>query len=412
MDMKALAKSKRAHSLHHSKKHHPNPVLKAPSSSSGDKKPVGKQAKEKPTQSHGARPLPSNWDRYNEDFNLGSEDTAQTSSSQPTEVVMPKSKGADYGHLISEATAQSQANYSSDVLSLFDDVIHDFTQDFGPMLAAKGQSILSWIADDSFEFESKTSSNFEAPFLSLNLNALAEQLGKAKLSERLFLEPDLLPPELLGDESQACGEGNDSQTAVAIDTGTSTLSYKQEGSKNFEQFGEPSSFTTTSGNLSVQTSEGLEPIKQIKDDTFQSQGNYRSISSNPVSERIADSTSGNPPIFEAVSAEAELDMLLSSFNETELLGSSSTASTGIPSTAAASADTLKKGTDIMKPATTPVNVYDGIDDLLKETSRLIKTEGKQTSQMVTPSPDDISSAMNPTSKSKLHDDFDSWLDTI
>ncbi|KAL0362408.1 UNVERIFIED_CONTAM: hypothetical protein Scaly_1196000 [Sesamum calycinum] len=371
MDMKALAKSKRAHSLHHSKKHHPNPVLKAPSSSSGDKKPVGKQAKEKPAQSHGARPLPSNWDRYNEDFNLGSEDTAQTSSSQPTELVMPKSKGADYGHLISEATAQSQANYSSDVLSLFDDVIHDFTQDFGPMLAAKGQSILSWIADDSFEFESKTSSNFEAPFLSLNLNALAEQLGKAKLSERLFLEPDLLPPELLGDESQACGEDNDSQTAVAIDTGTSTLGYKQEVTRKLQKH-----------------------------------------SSNPVSERIADSTSGNPPIFEAVSAEAELDMLLSSFNETELLGSSSTASTGIPSTAAASADTLKKGTDIMKPAMTPVNVYDGIDDLLKETSHLIKTEGKQTSQMVTPSPDDISSAMNPTSKSKLHDDFDSWLDTI
>ncbi|KAL0443948.1 UNVERIFIED_CONTAM: hypothetical protein Slati_2117500 [Sesamum latifolium] len=411
MDMKALAKSKRSHSLHHSKKHHPNPGSKAPSSSSGDKKPVGTQAKEKPAQSHDARPLPSNWDRYNEDFDLGSEDTAQTSSNQPTEFVMPKSKGADYGHLISEATAQSQANYSSDVLSLFDDAIHDFTQDFGPMLAAKGQSILSWIADDSFEFESKTSSNFETPFLSLNRNALAEQLGKAKLSERLFLEPDLLPPELLGDESQACGE-NDSQTAVAIDTETSTLGYNQEGSKNFEQFREPSLFATTSGNLSVQTSEGLKPIKQIKDDTFQSRGNYRSISSNPVSERIVDLTSGNPPTFEAASAEAELDMLLSSFNETKLLGSSSAASTGIPSTAAASTETLKKGTDIMKPATTLVNVYDGIDDLLEETSHLIKIEGKQPSRIVTPSPDDISSAMNPTSKSKLLDDFDSWLDTI
>ncbi|KAL0399792.1 UNVERIFIED_CONTAM: hypothetical protein Sradi_2322500 [Sesamum radiatum] len=251
-----------------------------------------------------------------------------------------------------------------------------------------------------------------APFLSLNLNALAEQLGKAKLSERLFLEPDLLPPELLGDESQACGEDNDSQTAVSIDTGTSTLGYKQEGSKNFEQFCEPSSFATTSGNLSVQTSEGLKPIKQIKDDTFQSQGNYRSISSNPVSESIVDSTSGNPPIFEAVSAEAELDMLLSSFNETKLLGSSSAASTGIPSTSAASAETLKKGTYMQKPATTPANVYDSIDDLLEETSHLIKIEGERPSQMVTPSPDDVPSTMNPTSKSKLLDDFGSWLDTI
>ncbi|KAK4438737.1 hypothetical protein Salat_0208300 [Sesamum alatum] len=413
MDMKALAKSKRAHSLHHSKKHHPNPASKAPSSSSGDKKPVGKQAKEKPTQSHGARPLPSNWDRYNEDLNLGSEDTAQTSSSQPTEFVMPKSKGADYGHLISEATARSPASYSSDVLSLFDDVIYDFTQDFGPMLAAKGRSMLSWIADDNFEFESKASSNFEAPFLSLNLNALAEQLGKAKLSERLFLEPDLLPPELLDDESQACREDNDSQTAVAIDSGTSSVGYKQDGSKNFEQHYEPSSSATKPGNFPVQTSEeGSKPMKQIKDETFQSQGSYRSISPNSVSERILDSISGNSPIFEAVSAEAELDMLLSSFNETKLLESSSAASTGIPSIAAASAETLKQRTDIMKPATTPANVNDAIDDLIEETSHLIKTEGKRPSHMVTSSPDDISSAMNPSSKSKLLDDFDSWLDTI
>lgn len=37
----------------------------------------------------------------------------------------------------------------------------------------------------------------QAPFLSLNLHALAEQFAKAKVSERLFAEPDLLPPELV-----------------------------------------------------------------------------------------------------------------------------------------------------------------------------------------------------------------------
>ncbi|KAH6761240.1 Major facilitator superfamily protein [Perilla frutescens var. frutescens] len=37
-----------------------------------------------------------------------------------------------------------------------------------------------------------------APFLSLNLDALAEQLAKAKLSERLYLQSDLLPLELVG----------------------------------------------------------------------------------------------------------------------------------------------------------------------------------------------------------------------
>lgn len=135
MDTKALAKSKRAHSLHHKKKHHAHQALKAPSIGSDDKKPTGKQAKERPPQSHGQqakerppqshgrRPLPSNWGRYDEDFDVGSEE-AQASSSQPTEFVVPKSKGADYAHLISEAKAQSQAHYSSDVLPLFDDFIN------------------------------------------------------------------------------------------------------------------------------------------------------------------------------------------------------------------------------------------------------------------------------------------------
>ena len=37
----------------------------------------------------------------------------------------------------------------------------------------------------------------QASFLSLNLHALAEQLEKVDLSERLFIEEDLLPPKLV-----------------------------------------------------------------------------------------------------------------------------------------------------------------------------------------------------------------------
>lgn len=37
----------------------------------------------------------------------------------------------------------------------------------------------------------------QASFLSLNLHALAEQLAKIDLSQRLFIEADLLPPELV-----------------------------------------------------------------------------------------------------------------------------------------------------------------------------------------------------------------------
>ena len=37
----------------------------------------------------------------------------------------------------------------------------------------------------------------QAPFLSLNLHSLAEQLTKVDLSQRLFVEEDLLSPELM-----------------------------------------------------------------------------------------------------------------------------------------------------------------------------------------------------------------------
>ncbi|XP_042008731.1 uncharacterized protein LOC121757269 isoform X2 [Salvia splendens] len=155
MDAKALAKSKRAHSLHHKKKHHSQQGLKASSPSAGSDfkqaserpaKSEGQQAKERTSQFQSSREIPSNWNRYGDaDFGLASEN-AREISSQLTEFVMPKSK--------------------------------DFMQDFGSMLAAKGQSMLSWIADDSFEFEGNASITPQAPFLSLNLDALAEQLAK------------------------------------------------------------------------------------------------------------------------------------------------------------------------------------------------------------------------------------------
>lgn len=39
--------------------------------------------------------------------------------------------------------------------------------------------------------------SIQAPFFSLNLHTLAEQLAKVDLSQRLFIEEDLLPPELV-----------------------------------------------------------------------------------------------------------------------------------------------------------------------------------------------------------------------
>lgn len=126
MDSKSLAKSKRAHSLHHSKKHNPHQTSKVPSVSSGTasggKKQPGKQVADKPQQSQSLRKLPSNWDRYEEEFVLDSEDTIQENSSQATDVVR-KSKGADYAYLLQEAKAESQGNFSSDIFSSLSDVL-------------------------------------------------------------------------------------------------------------------------------------------------------------------------------------------------------------------------------------------------------------------------------------------------
>ncbi|KAL1555629.1 hypothetical protein AAHA92_11342 [Salvia divinorum] len=239
MDAKALAKSKRAHSLHHKKKHHSQQGLKAssPSAGSDDKKAAAKQAGK---------------DLQN----------PMASSSQPTEFVTPKSKGADYAHMISEA----QSHYSSDVVLLFDDFIDDFMQDFAPMLAAKGQSILSWIADDSFEFEDRAS--------------ITPQLDEAH------------------DEDK-----HDPQTAKPA----SSLSNDQ-------------AVTATIDLLQI-SEEGPNPTKKTTDQVLRprARATNRSILPEPVSEHPTDSTSGKLSKFEAATAEAELDMLLNSFGDTSEL---------------------------------------------------------------------------------------------
>ncbi|CAA0816203.1 Unknown protein [Striga hermonthica] len=390
MDVKSLAKSKRAHSQNHSKRHQPQQSSKTPSVGSDSKKQTGRQAKGKTPQPHVPKPLPSNWDRYGENLGLDSEE-ALTSSSQPTEFVLPKSKGADYAHLISEAKDQSRSSRSTDVSHLFGDVISDFTRDFGPMLlAAKGQSLLSWADDDDFELEGKTSTSHEAPFLSLDLKALSEQLAKAKLSERCFLEPDLFPSELL-DELQACDEDkHDPKTRTSATETKSRFSsplHNQEFSQNYG----PSS----TRDLLVQTpAQALETLKQENIGILQSQDTARSISRESIPEQIFVPTAKSPSIFEAASAEAELDMLLSSFGETEIV------------------ESIGGNVKNHEHTLTSANIDDDIDKLLEETSNLTVLDGRRGSNEVSAIADDRSSALNADSKSKLLDDFDSWLDTI
>ncbi|KAL0693450.1 hypothetical protein Bca4012_060630 [Brassica carinata] len=97
---------------HHTKKSHPLHKPKGPGVVS--EKPQANQTKI-PVQSRRVSALPSNWGRYDDEPDLG------LLTNQPADVIVPKSKEADYLHLISEANAESRPN-DSDCLSSLDDL--------------------------------------------------------------------------------------------------------------------------------------------------------------------------------------------------------------------------------------------------------------------------------------------------
>lgn len=128
MDAKVLAKSKRAHSQHHKNKSYPNQKPKgtlAASDGASSKKSSGKQFREKEHQSNRTAKLPSNWDRYEDEADLEFEKDSGNSSSKASDVIVPKSKGADYHFLLTEALsqAQSQSNLNLDSLDCWDDIL-------------------------------------------------------------------------------------------------------------------------------------------------------------------------------------------------------------------------------------------------------------------------------------------------
>ncbi|XP_060188191.1 protein ECERIFERUM 16 [Lycium barbarum] len=424
MDSKALAKSKRAHSLHLNKKHNPHHASKGSSAgsstSAGDKKATTvKQVKEKPKSK-----LPSNWDRYEEE-NADSENATQKGAS---DVVEPKSKGADYAYLLSEAKSQFQ--YSSENVSFCDDILDDFYQGLGALLSAKGQSKLSWIAEDNFAMEDKAPPPTKASFLSLDLQALSEQLERASLSERLFIEPDLLPLELRTEESQAAPEEKHEGGLASSKSSTSekdsislTSASVYESNKNRNRHSEFShlSSTTSRSRHPTLADESSNPSSAFKDEVGQSEGAGQNDKSMFASEFNTSSVAKKPTAFKAAAAEAELDMLLDSVTKIEISESTNVtdqSSRPYPVTQAGTPTPLSEGTsskrghDLAKPAISNISLDDTLDDLLKETSTVTnKTEGSSPNE-VNSTAGYTPSASQPVSKPKIIDDFDSWFDTL
>lgn len=147
--------------------------------------------------------------------------------------------------------------------------------------------------------------------------------------------------------------------------------------------------------------------------------------------------SKNLPKFEATAAEAELDKLLDSFGDI-FCGSQQTCASAqpqpdLPKTASAAAtydDVLddlfvqtssltkqsqlcRKEVDLPKTASGTASFDDVLDELLDETSNPMNQNGLSQSRDVKVVPHETkSSSSHSMEKSKVLEDFDSWLDTI
>lgn len=174
-----------------------------------------------------------------------------------------------------------------------------------------------------------------------------------------------------------------------------------------------------SGHLNVNSlNEGLDLLNQTKNSSQESINCQRSGLEFPTAFNMSSVSEPEkkPSVFEASAAEAELDMLLDSFNETKLLDSSGFSPAAIP--------VYQKEAPIARPhtrntlsssKTTPVSAKldDVLDDLLEETSILSNKKDSYQLTKVTASNDETQSSSSRTgTKSKVLDDFDSWLDTI
>ncbi|XP_074276089.1 protein ECERIFERUM 16 [Silene latifolia] len=387
MDVKSMAKSKRSHTQHNQprKPHHPPKLTPSTNNSSN----LNKENKEKIKVVDKKASLPSNWDRY--DDNIVEEEEQEEI---PIDDIKPKSKGADFRYLIAQAKESKQLFSPS-----FGHTLDGLYQGLTPMLDVKSEGIPSWVLDDDFLLENEATTSEEAPNFSLDLKALSEELAKADLARRLFIEPDLLPPELGGQD------GNVVSTETRI--------------KTFDTFQELYSIYLAdekTAETKALNKEGIISSSDNVGDTKLSDPAVASISPQGISMLNIKGDSGTqlahlPQIVTIL--DDELDDLLdsSSLNKKDGLFQSIKVKTGLTDDGPTSAALLLDSHDPSMSAfpVTSCSLDDELDNLLKETSK--PTEAKVNSSDFPSS--SISVSLRPGSNAKvLDDDFDSWLDTL
>uniref|UniRef100_A0A0A9CZF7 Uncharacterized protein n=1 Tax=Arundo donax TaxID=35708 RepID=A0A0A9CZF7_ARUDO len=362
MDPKAAAKSKRSHTVHGRR------ANQTPAAAAAHKQKHGAASSSGPR----SRKLPSNWDRY--DAEGEAEDPA--TAAEWTGEVVPRSKGADFAFLLEQAQAQPRETRELGSPWLpSQDSPFDFMQASTYMLEAKGEGILSWCNDDNFILEDDLAPEFEVPFLSMDMHALANQLSKVKLSQRLFIEEDLLPEDL-ADASEDNEIPIECDTSVGTDAkGSSVRHILVEPKKDVSHHEYASSIHSDD-----QMKTRHQPQCFEQKTTSPKIGSQVGRSEEDESyTRIMDTDPGTGHSkglkFEVGAAEEELDMLLNSFSGTHLSNSNLEESFGHDSTLQGISESKEKVTPITSsklPALAPVD--DALDDLLSETSMSVQNE--------------------------------------
>ncbi|OEL24944.1 hypothetical protein BAE44_0014037 [Dichanthelium oligosanthes] len=384
MDPKAAAKSKRSHTVH-GRRAHQTPAAAA----------AHRQKRAAAASSSGprSRNLPSNWDRY--DAEGEAEDSA--AAAEWTGEVAPRSKGADFGFLLEQARAEPREDRGLRSPWLpSQDSPFDFMQASTSMFEAKGEGILSWCADDNFILEDDLAPDFEVqninfvdcallykvPFLSMDLHALANQLSKLKLSQRLFVEEDLLPEDL-ADASK------DNEILIECDTSV-------ESDAKGSSVGHNLNFVPRKDAGHHEYASNIYSDDQMKSECQAQCSEHETTTSSKISTHLVNSDNEEDKTstrimdthpgtghskglkFEVGAAEEELDMLFNSFDGTHLSSSNLDESYGHDSTLQGTKISWsnKKVTPSMSfksPALAPVD--DALDDLLSETSLPVQNEG-------------------------------------
>ncbi|CAM0953887.1 unnamed protein product [Alopecurus aequalis] len=430
MDPKAAARSKRSHTVH-GRRTHQTPAAAAAHKQKRAAAAGAGGGGSSSSAPRSIRNLPSNWDRYEDE-------PEEDAPAEWTGEVAPRSKGADFGFLLEQARAQPREERGLDAASRLasQDSSFDFMQASTCMFEAKGEGIMSWFEDDNFILDDDLAPDFEVPFLFMDLDALATQLSKIKLSQRLFVEKDLFPEDL-----DVASEEEDNEIPIQCDA----------------------TLETDAKNSSVQ--HNLKDIKHGKEEVATASPK---ISANTEQDRgdtgftdtVPSKGQSKQSKLEMVAPEEELEMLLNSLDGTHLSGSSIDGSFGNKSTSkgakinesnekltsstaseslalspldddldallslpvqnegfAASSSTSRpafdsdSSTDFRYAKQIDVTIDDSVDDLLADTSFCLNDQ-KQTTHVH--GQQNISNVKVPPHSGSSHatDDFDSWFDSL